>query len=580
MLKKEAIKQAIDAIAERDKEIGYSLTELFGINRITVANEADSTTDGGLYNLMFDGQPIPIKKNNYFFEGSAAIEQKLLIQYGEMARRLALATSKTPINYSDADQSIRMAGTMCLVHHEIDLAMDRISQRFKENRDQPTGRPQVPDEVYRLLCELRKNSPKEDFPLNPDAADVLFKGAVDANTPAAYCRFPYTTEALMQVADMDLSFFSVRFILNCLCNGTSANLHTCIVDGRIAGIVYLQPKQYFLKKSLELKYIASSKDARPGWAARNTRHHGVGTFLVAGVWLFWKNMLPEVQEIVLDAEIKALRFYEEIGFKNRRPYVYALQRPAGLLRNALAVMVDRSEFIQPKVIKEMTEMIQTEFRILLRRKHKNHLRDQALNFIKLCLLSRSQERLATTAAALLLKHKMRIPEAESLLQLATCHGRIRVVDQVHKMTHPILIFKDNDMHLHLQGIWHLENANRLRAIQSALYHEALSGKWNEVTARPASIEELGWVHTSEHIARIAATAGKKLVSLDLDTQTTRDSYAVACTAVGGIFSILDGLFSSPSRRAFAAVRPPVTMRNRSEPWVFVCLTIRHWGHVI
>jgi acetoin utilization deacetylase AcuC-like enzyme len=44
--------------------------------------------------------------------------------------------------------------------------------------------------------------------------------------------------------------------------------------------------------------------------------------------------------------------------------------------------------------------------------------------------------------------------------------------------------------------------------------------------------------------------------LDPDTQTNEDSYAAACLAVGGIFSLIDHMYSSPSQRGFAAVRPP------------------------
>ncbi len=556
MIKKEILKQAIDEIAAKDKEIGYSLAELFGTGRIDIAGEMEHGAHRELYYYTFDRRQVPVKKINYFIEGPAALEQSLLIQYGEMAQKQSLAFSNSPVNYVRAGQSIRTAGLMRLLRYEIDRAIGKLETDSHDGRNRPFKRSDPEAGALILLGRLRDDAPMEDFPTDADDPRVLYAGAVNADTPAFFISFPYTQKALMQVADLDLTFFSIRFVLRCLRDGTAQNLFACLVDGVIVGMVYLRWRQSFMYKGIEIKYIATSRDARPDWAARHPVHRGVGTFLVGGVWLLWKNWMPGVREIFLDAELQAMGFYEQIGFEKRRPYVYVLVRPAGYLLNAIAVMIDRSRSIQAKVINEILGLIQTQVRLLARRKGGDAHRGQALAFIKLCLLSQSQPQLARTAAECLLKHKARMAGAESLLQWGAGHGRIRMVDEAAPQQLPLLVFKNADLQLHLQGIFHLENANRLKAVDALLSDPTLSGKWAEVSSRRAETEELEWVHTKAHIARIAGTAGKPLSSIDLDTQTTKDSYDTARLAVGGVFSLLDAVLSTDARRGFAAVRPP------------------------
>ena len=121
---------------------------------------------------------------------------------------------------------------------------------------------------------------------------------------------------------------------------------------------------------------------------------------------------------------------------------------------------------------------------------------------------------------------------------------------------PLLIVKDERFKQHLEHIPHLENAGRVSAILSVLQDPSLDGKWVEVKPRLASTEELGLLHTPEYIERVAQTAGKALVSFDLDTQTTEKSYEVARLAVGGVFNMLDAIWSGKARRGFACIRPP------------------------
>jgi acetoin utilization deacetylase AcuC-like enzyme len=546
MLKRETLKQAIDAIAARDAEIGYSLAELFGTGRIDVPVEAQPGGDPQLFYFTFDRQRVAVDKNSLFNEGLAAVEQPLLIKYGELAQKLALSVSDGKAGYAMAGQTIREAGLNLLLRYEVARALGQLETQ--EGAARQTAR--------QVLERLRGNGPEEGLPRAADDPRVLFHGAVNAADPAYFIALPYTREALMQVGDLQLPFFSVRFALRCLRNGTAPYLFACLVDGAIAGLIYLRLKSALFHKALEIKYIASVQHPPDDTLKARPVHRGVGTFLVAGAWLLWKYYYSGGREILLDSEIQASGFYESIGFEKRRPYVYSLKRPSGRLTYALAVMVDRSRAVPPAVIEEMAAVIGDQARLLARIKATDPRRELALHFLKLCLLSRSRPDLARSAAQGLLKYKRRIPEAGALLELATAHGRITLVDLRPPAAQPLLVFKDSAMQSHLQGIFHLESANRLKAMEEVLAAEEISGCWQTLPARPAEKEALAWVHTPEHIARIAATAGKQLYAIDLDTQTTSASYDVACLAVGGIFNLMDAIMAGPSRRGFAAVRPP------------------------
>jgi acetoin utilization deacetylase AcuC-like enzyme len=121
---------------------------------------------------------------------------------------------------------------------------------------------------------------------------------------------------------------------------------------------------------------------------------------------------------------------------------------------------------------------------------------------------------------------------------------------------PVLIVRDERYTQHLEGIPHLESPKRIKAIHSVVDDPSLQGRWRDIQPRESSPEELAWVHTADYIARVAGSAGKPLTSFDLDTQATAKSYDVARLCVGGVFSLLDGIWQGKGKRGFACVRPP------------------------
>jgi len=109
---------------------------------------------------------------------------------------------------------------------------------------------------------------------------------------------------------------------------------------------------------------------------------------------------------------------------------------------------------------------------------------------------------------------------------------------------------------HLAGYPHVESPRRLEVLYDLLDGPEMKDGFVVLSPRDADEEELGWVHSKDHIARIAATDGKPHVSLDPDTHTTPMSYKAAKKAVGGLLVLIDALFDGHIHNGFGLVRPP------------------------
>ncbi len=109
---------------------------------------------------------------------------------------------------------------------------------------------------------------------------------------------------------------------------------------------------------------------------------------------------------------------------------------------------------------------------------------------------------------------------------------------------------------HLANFPHVESPKRLEIIYDMLDEADMAGRFVSISPRPATHDELAWIHSRFHIERVAATDGKAYASLDPDTQTTPLSYQAAKLAVGGLFSLVDKIFDGTVKNGFALVRPP------------------------
>ncbi len=103
---------------------------------------------------------------------------------------------------------------------------------------------------------------------------------------------------------------------------------------------------------------------------------------------------------------------------------------------------------------------------------------------------------------------------------------------------------------------HPEHPGRLAAIRQRLDDDGLARRCRRMPAREATREELGQVHTREHVERILATAHRDFVQLDADTYASRDSAEAARRAAGGLVDLTREVLSGALANGFALVRPP------------------------
>ena len=104
--------------------------------------------------------------------------------------------------------------------------------------------------------------------------------------------------------------------------------------------------------------------------------------------------------------------------------------------------------------------------------------------------------------------------------------------------------------------YHPENAKRLEAIMAHLKETGLIKQLTPVNPRPATAEELNYVHQASYISYIKDAASEGIDWLDADTVMSPDSYDAALYAAGGVIEATDAVVSGKVNSAFALVRPP------------------------
>ncbi|WP_299977379.1 histone deacetylase [Desulfobacula sp.] len=559
MLTRENIRQAIDAIAKREPEIAYTLHTMLGKGSIDLLSASETLDEKKLYFTFGDKKPF-VNKYQFFAGGTPCLEQVLLIQYGELARTRDLFHLDPVAAPGKMASKTDTAGLSLMLNYEIDLAADLLKKNIAAILKKNIQADEIPlvkllrNRLQKIL-DLRNDSTDQiDFKDFEDDPRILFRGVVDEYTMAAFMRFPFSRDSLIQAGRLNLEFFHVRFLLNCLVTGTDHMLFACVAKGEIQGLIFLEMIRKLFYRGLEVKYVATRGGADSPLDPRPVK--GAGTFIMAGVWGLWKSNLPEVKELVLESEIEAEKFYTAIGFHSRGLCRYTLKSPEGRLLTTIAAIAASSEKIHPSITSHLCKRVPDRIRLLKGKKTKNGQHRNALAFIKLSLHPASSDLLARTTVTQLLKNKSRIPEGEALLTLAKAFGRTQTEPLQTTSFLPVAIVIDKRYRNHLKGVAHLENYRRIKAVEDLLTTECLAGKWVKIAPRFADKKELIWVHTPEYVEKIETTAGKGLTSLDFDTQTTEESWSTARLAAGGVFSLLDRIMSGRSSRGFAFVRPP------------------------
>jgi len=550
VIKREHIKQAIDAISERAPDIGRTLDELLGMGRIGAADQPEDAGTDTDFLFFFDREKVRVKKFIFINEGTAPIERGLLIKYGELLRKRELIEGRRERDFLRAARDVRRAGLRLMVEYEIESAIQRARKASRADL------PADADERVEVLSSLKSENPSEGIPTSARDDQVIFSGSVDDGRQALFIPFPFHLEALMQVADINLEFFHVRFLLACLMRGHEHRLFACAVHGRIVGMLFLSLKTALFYSGLEIKYIATLRGRRSDDEEPPPR--GVGRFLVAGTWLLWKTAYRSAREIVLDSETGARRFYEHHGFVSKGPHRYVLSKPSPDLLRTILIMAEDRPNLPPTVVVTLSDLVMKRIKVL-RRQSRNErertLHAQVEALTQTALSSRTYPAIATAAMRGLLRCRRSLSELEHLLAVASQNPEVRKAFDPGAAP-AVGVASDDRFTQHLENIFHLENAKRYEAIRSVLEDPSLSGKLKRIAPRPASLKELAWVHTPAYIERVAQTAGRPLASFDLDTQTTEKSYETACLAAGAVFNLLEAIWSGSIQRGFAAVRPP------------------------
>jgi hypothetical protein len=432
MIKREHIKQAIDAISSQNPEIGYSLDEMFGMGLIDVPSRTGDAASGEEPFFLFEGERVTVNKVLFFERGTAPIEQGLLIKYGELVKREELQERSETIRYQEAWQEIHTAGLKSAVNYEIDRAIAQLKRKLEAaaSGGQQKEATFCSGLVY-FLEALKEDPGPLEIKVEGKGSPVLYRGVVDENTQAYFMCFPMHMESLMQVADINVEFFSVRFILNCLMHGVERNLMACLVEQRIVGLLYLDLREKFLKKDLEIKFFATlrGKQGSAGMADLKPLK-GVGTFLVAGAWMLWKSGLPHIKEVVLDSEVGARHFYESMGFESRGLSGYVLKRPKGPLLKSILIMTTFCGELQKEAIEALEELLRRQVKGLRKRaKSEKALSERALTVavIRRCLDADVHPAFGKAAIETLVKYKKKIPESSELIEFAFAHAPDEVI---------------------------------------------------------------------------------------------------------------------------------------------------------
>jgi len=103
---------------------------------------------------------------------------------------------------------------------------------------------------------------------------------------------------------------------------------------------------------------------------------------------------------------------------------------------------------------------------------------------------------------------------------------------------------------------HVENSQRLVAAMSYLKETGIEEKLTFLPARPALLEELEMIHTTEYISYVKSKAEKGGGWLDPDTVISPKSYEAASCAAGGFMVAVEAVMRGEVDSVFALVRPP------------------------
>ena len=119
-----------------------------------------------------------------------------------------------------------------------------------------------------------------------------------------------------------------------------------------------------------------------------------------------------------------------------------------------------------------------------------------------------------------------------------------------------VVLKDTCFLGHVPQYGHPESPERLESIYAMLQGADMAGRFDEISPRRATKDEITLNHARAYIERIAATSGRPPLGLDPDTSTSEGSWDAATYAAGAVLDGIDMVLAGKADNGFALVRPP------------------------
>lgn len=108
---------------------------------------------------------------------------------------------------------------------------------------------------------------------------------------------------------------------------------------------------------------------------------------------------------------------------------------------------------------------------------------------------------------------------------------------------------------HDTGSYHPESRERVEVL-CELFDSEQFRAFTRIQPRLATDDELRRVHDHDHVAAVAASAGRPHTQFDADTPASAGSFEAARLAAGGAIAMAEAILSGEIDNGFAALRPP------------------------
>ncbi|MEZ4386858.1 MAG: hypothetical protein R3D98_04655 [Candidatus Krumholzibacteriia bacterium] len=262
MIQRQHLAQAIAMIQTQDATAGHALREFLGTGRLLARPEAEVPT------FELDGTAVTVRRHQWLHQGVPALGERLVLAFGEWRARQEQALA----DESHLPERSRRLARRAALEYALDFALAGAEDRAVAAMASAPADGEAAA-CLTLLEDLHGDFPGRTMPWDPSQPEVYFKGVVDVDTAALFCRFPFTRDSLLQVADRNLEFYNLRFVLDHLLQGQHRNLFACVVHGRLVGLMTVRSVVEHGRAELEVQWLATARGGPTGEPLRGEWVH-------------------------------------------------------------------------------------------------------------------------------------------------------------------------------------------------------------------------------------------------------------------------------------------------------------------